>query len=233
MQLGKKKLGEKLPTNTIAPDFSDDEDDDDTISSLKANLRDKDDDERHEEYGRKLQAALNEETKDLSPQSGRHTKNPIPMSTFHPPARSGSKSSVQPSVTLDERNDDVVEISEFEANIEENETSNNRSSAISPKLFYIFCIIDFFFAVFGLATKLWWLGFGVLFAPIGLFGFFKLYKRIILVYLVYLATNILLELIFALIKKADSLAVIFTLLVICVQGFIMFFVYKFYQILPD
>jgi len=117
--------------------------------------------------------------------------------------------------------------------LKKNETSNNRSSAISPKLFYIFCIIDFFFAVFGLATKLWWLGFGVLFAPIGLFGFFKLYKRIILVYLVYLATNILLELIFALIKKADSLAVIFTLLVICVQGFIMFFVYKFYQILPD
>jgi len=228
MQLGKKKLGEKVPANTIAPDFSDD-DDDDTISSLKENLRENDDDDKREEYGRKLQAALNEETKDLS--SGKNSRNPIPMSTFYPPSRNGLKSSVQPSVQL-ESNDDVVELPAFEEGLERTDIPS-KSVTNAPRIYYIFCLVDFFFAIFGLGLKIWWLGVGVLFAPIGFFGFFRLHKRLILLYIIYLVTNILIELIFALLYRDNSLAVILTMLIVAIQAFILFFGYRFYQILPD
>jgi len=95
----------------------------------------------------------------------------------------------------------------------------------------VLCVIDFIFAIYGIAFQIWWLGGGLLFAPVGFWGAHRYDKRFVLVYIIYLLLDMILQIIFAFVD-ITPLLIVLTILILGIQLFIVYYVYQFYKKLP-
>jgi len=203
-------------------DFDDDPEDEQPTTGLLSKTKGDDDDE---EYARKLQEALTEETRDLRPspklQPKSATISSLPV----------SRPAITPTIELP--------TSAFIAK------SSSPASVVSPTPEFsqlldlqrrsftvkIMCAIDFLFSVYALVSKTWWLGFGAAFAPLGAYGAHKYMKRLVLVYLNYLVLNLVLELMFSFLKP-NALVISLSILIILIQVCILYYVYQFWKKMP-
>jgi len=189
-------------------------------------------DEPDEEYARKLQEALNAETQDTpttteyyKPQLTTTSPTSVPLNPTGTYALSPLGTSFSPS-------DSGLRTSDFVLHAE-TQNEDNRSLSLKRQSFTIkiFCIIDFVFSLYAVAFRAWWLSFGIVFAPIGGFAAHKFNKPLTLVYLIYLVANVVLELAFTFLNK-DLYVIIFSVLVVAIQLFIVYFVLTFFRAIP-
>jgi len=181
-----------------------------------------------EEYARRLQQELNS-----SPSVSTPTPN-LNTATFYKPQTSavlggtyaalpGNNSSVNiPSISMD--TEMIAPSADYTLFLD----LKKRSTTIK-----ILAVIDFVFSLYALLFGMaWWLWFGILFGPVGWWGAHKFRSQLTLIYMVYLIVDILLKLICTFIPEIIALVTVFSLLVILIQLFILYYVHQFWKKVP-
>jgi len=94
------------------------------------------------------------------------------------------------------------------------------------------CGVDFFFSIYSLFYRSWYLSFGFLFDPLGFWGATRFNRNYVLFYLIYLVVDTILEIVYLSLNASNGLAVTLTLLLICIQLFTLYYTILFFKILP-
>jgi len=85
--------------------------------------------------------------------------------------------------------------------------------------------------MYGLFFRAWWLSFGIIFSPVAFWASSKFSKQLLLGYLVYLLADIVIQSVFTFLNDAPLLIAL-TLLLVAVQFYVIYYVYKFRARIP-
>jgi hypothetical protein len=96
----------------------------------------------------------------------------------------------------------------------------------------VITIIHWVLAVVSLILGRWWLGLGILVAPVGFYGALKFYKNLILIYGCFLTLETAVEFIVLLVAKLTLIAIVVEFVVVIVKGFVIYYLYTFWKALP-
>jgi len=96
----------------------------------------------------------------------------------------------------------------------------------------ILSIVNFLFSVYGFSVKIWWLGFGMIVAPVGFWGAKKFDRRITTIYIGCLCFDLFAQLGFTFNDTNNTLVVVLSMLIMAIQVFIVWYVFQFYKVLP-
>jgi len=103
-------------------------------------------------------------------------------------------------------------------------------------LIKMIAILDWIFSIYSYVVRAWWLlfSFGWLLNPVGFYGAHTYNRRYILVFIGYLILDTIFQLayMFATMKDYGPIAVVLSLFFACVEGYLVYYVFQFYKILP-